>query len=117
MVATERFRRQRATLEAMFEALPGRGTSLPEIRKILARRSQSFEKSAAKLQAMVSRGMPAVELERLVRSYAHMHVNRLMRSSGRQHELVFYDFLCRIYATAKARAKPAEAAVVSATPA
>lgn len=36
-------------------------------------------------------------------SYTHMHVNRLLPSSQREHELFVYDFLTRLYASRRAR--------------
>ena len=42
-------------------------------------------------------------LEDLASSYAHMHVNRLLRSSQRAHEFVLMDFLARLYESWLAR--------------
>jgi thiopeptide-type bacteriocin biosynthesis protein len=39
----------------------------------------------------------------LAESYVHLHVNRLLRSEHRLHELVIYDFLARLYAELRAR--------------
>jgi hypothetical protein len=33
----------------------------------------------------------------LAARFSHMHINRLIRSSQRAHELVLYDFLYQIY--------------------
>ena len=41
----------------------------------------------------------------LASSYVHMHVNRLIRSAQRAHELVLYDLLARIYESQLARAR------------
>lgn len=41
----------------------------------------------------------------LVQSYIHMHVNRLIRSSQRLHELVLYDLLRRYYEGQLARGR------------
>jgi thiopeptide-type bacteriocin biosynthesis protein len=38
-----------------------------------------------------------VKIEALVGSFAHMHINRLLRSSQRAHEMVIYDFLAELY--------------------
>lgn len=40
---------------------------------------------------------------RKIRGGYHMHVNRLVRSAQRAHELVLYDFLARLYAAQSAR--------------
>jgi len=44
-------------------------------------------------------------IEALAHSYLHMHVNRMIRSSQRAHELVLYDLLRRHYDGQVARAK------------
>jgi len=36
-------------------------------------------------------------------SFAHMHVNRLLRSAQRAQELVLYEMLDRLYASRAAR--------------
>ena len=35
--------------------------------------------------------------------FVHMHLNRLLRSAARAHELVLYDLLSRLYRSALAR--------------
>jgi hypothetical protein len=39
----------------------------------------------------------------LAASYAHMHVNRLLRSAHRAQELVLYEFLDRAYSARAGR--------------
>ena len=46
---------------------------------------------------------PDVPLDRLAGSYAHMHINRLVSTHQRLHELMIYDFLARHYKSALAR--------------
>jgi hypothetical protein len=41
----------------------------------------------------------------LALSFAHMHVNRLLRSAQRRQELVLYEFLDRLYESRAARAR------------
>ena len=36
-------------------------------------------------------------------SFVHMHVNRLIRSAQRAHEMVLYDFLHLLYESREAR--------------
>ena len=52
-----------------------------------------------------NRGALTVSLSELAPSYIHMHVNRLIRSAQRAHELVLYDLLARLYESKLARAK------------
>jgi len=42
-------------------------------------------------------------LAELAMSFAHMHVNRLLRSAQRAQELVLYEMLDRLYASRAAR--------------
>ena len=65
----------------------------------LARRSAAILPVAAELRAL---GLP---LDTLLPSYVHMHVNRMIRSAPRAHELVLYDLLRRHYDSQIARAK------------
>lgn len=48
-----------------------------------------------------------VNINSLMSSYIHMHMNRLFKSKNRMHEMVCYDFLCREYKTKVARMKHA----------
>jgi hypothetical protein len=43
-------------------------------------------------------------MDQLVESHVHMHLNRLLRSEQRKHELLIYDFLARAYVQRLARA-------------
>ncbi|MEM9490146.1 MAG: lantibiotic dehydratase C-terminal domain-containing protein [Myxococcota bacterium] len=36
-------------------------------------------------------------IDRLADSLVHMHINRVIRSAQRAHELVIYDLLARLY--------------------
>ena len=51
-----------------------------------------------------------------VQSLLHMHVNRMLRSAQREHELVLYDFLVQLYASRRARARHRRAAPAPSTP-
>ncbi len=93
----DRFRKERATIEALFDPNSRPDDTLAAVREILRQRSCSVQDSVEKLRAMANHGKLALPLDDLIGSYAHMHINRLMRSSGNRHELVIYDFLFRIY--------------------
>jgi hypothetical protein len=47
-----------------------------------------------------------VGLTDVAMSYAHMHVNRLLRSAQRAQELVVYELLDRVYSSRAARRAP-----------
>ena len=62
-----------------------------------ARRSEILRPLGARLTALAAAGRLNQSPTDLAQSYIHMHVNRLIRSSQRLHELVLYDLLRRHY--------------------
>lgn len=67
----------------------------------------------AELKQAEQAGQLSIPIVGLVRSYVHMFVNRLLRSSQRPQELVLYEFLARFYESqlARTRTKHSKAAV------
>lgn len=59
----------------------------------------------AKLRTLASSGELLAPIPDLIRSYMHMHINRMMRASAREHELVIYDFLFRVHDSHAARSR------------
>jgi hypothetical protein len=55
------------------------------------------------LRAAFDQGLLREELASLAGSLAHMHLNRLLRSSHREHEWVLMEFLTRLYESRLAR--------------
>jgi len=66
---------------------------------MIAARSARLRLIGEQLRAL---GAPVGEL---VHSYVHMHVNRMIRSAQRAHELVLYDLLRRHYDGVVARTR------------
>lgn len=56
-----------------------------------------------RIQESVASDQEQVPLERLLGSYVHMLLNRIIPSDARLHELVLYDFLVRHYQSCLAR--------------
>jgi len=71
----------------------------------IAARSAAHAPVLAELRAAEQRGQLTVPVADVVPSYIHIHVNRLIRSAQRAHELVRYDLLVRRYESQAARAK------------
>ncbi|WLT33478.1 lantibiotic dehydratase [Geothrix sp. PMB-07] len=99
----ERFRQWRKEMDAWLfaEAEP-----LDDLRPGLAllnRFNQSTSECFQRLRQKETEGRLTQPLEALVRSYIHMHLNRLFRSSQRAQEFVLYDFLERLYESRLAR--------------
>ncbi|HEX7554332.1 MAG TPA: thiopeptide-type bacteriocin biosynthesis protein, partial [Geothrix sp.] len=55
------------------------------------------------LRAAFDQGLLQEELASLAGSLSHMHLNRLLRSSHREHEWVLMEFLTRLYESRLAR--------------
>jgi len=96
----ERFRRERGAFQRMLDD----ATSAPA----LQRRSHAIAPLAADLIALDRRGRLQMPLPAILSSIAHMFVNRLSRSAGREHELVLYDYLVQLYRSKLARSAHAQ---------
>jgi thiopeptide-type bacteriocin biosynthesis protein len=99
-----RYRRERPGLEPL---LSGDSAPPPEATgcaRALDRRSAAVAAAAGRLRAVADSGAPNVaSLAELAMSFAHMHVNRLLRSAQRAQELVLYEMLDRLYTSRAAR--------------
>ncbi len=86
------YRSQRKPLSDLLERDDeGSGHPLGPAVEVLRRRSEHLRLLGV---SMAGRGL---DLPDLAASYAHMHVNRLLRSAHRAQELVIYDLLHRFY--------------------
>ncbi len=93
-----RFRKERRSLEAILE--PSRADEhAPPAASLdaLRRRSERVREFAAGLRAARKAGRLSLAPEDLLRSFLHLHVNRLLRSAHRAQEFVLCDFLGRLY--------------------
>ena len=102
----DRFRHERRTLGMLFEeSSPQPGTILDVAKRAFANRSRRIVDALRPLR-MADGALPSViEIQDFASSHVHMHINRLVRSDPRRHELVLYDFLFRIYEAQQARAR------------
>ena len=57
----------------------------------------SLHTTVAKIVQLSQQATLEVALDKLVGSYIHMHINRLISANQRLHELLIYDFLARYY--------------------
>jgi thiopeptide-type bacteriocin biosynthesis protein len=103
----DRFRKERASLDALFEdrlapdGHPSRRQALsgplgPGLSALL-RRSDKTRPLFAELRARERAGELTQSLVLMASSYVHMHLNRMLRADALAHELVLYDFLGRLY--------------------
>ena len=100
-----RLRKERPELESLLQADYGEDDPLAPGFAILDRRSQRLAPIRDELRDLQAAGKLSLPLEDLATSFVHMFTNRLIRSQGRVHELVLYDFLYRLNQSRAARKK------------
>jgi len=100
---SQRYRAERARLEALLD--PGQAPPAPLAAGLeaLRRRSLQLAPVTAELRRLGQAGHLAATLADVATSYAHMHVNRLLRSAQRAQELVLYELLDRAYSAQAGR--------------
>jgi thiopeptide-type bacteriocin biosynthesis protein len=101
----DKYRKERVALEALLDRTRDADNELAPGLERLAARSVANAPIAAELRAAEQRRQLTIPLAELAPSYIHMHVNRLIRSAQRAHELVLYDLLVRLYESKVARTK------------
>jgi lantibiotic biosynthesis protein len=107
---SERYRQERKRLEALLDSQRAAESELAPGLEVLERRSQRIAPIAAALRTAEREGRLTQPLSELAWSYAHMHVNRLLRSAQRQQEMVLYDLLTRLYSAQAARQRQPQVA-------
>ena len=70
----------------------------------------------AELARLAAEGRLTTPIPDLAFSFVHMHVNRMIRSAARAHELVIYDLLGRLHESRAARARGPKPGPASADP-
>lgn len=100
---SQRYRAERARLEALLD--PGQAPPAPLAAGLgaLRRRSLQLAHVTAELRRLSQAGRLSAPLADIAMSYAHMHVNRLLRSAQRAQELVLYELLDRAYSAQAGR--------------
>jgi thiopeptide-type bacteriocin biosynthesis protein len=101
----EKYRKERPALDALLDPARDAESDLSPGLERLAERSADNAPIVAELKAAEQRGALTLSVNDLAPSYVHMHVNRLIRSAQRAHEVVLYDLLVRLYEGQVARAK------------
>lgn len=101
----DRYRTERRSLEPLLSGEAAE-RALGLMLSALSRRSEAMAAPVAQLRALDEEGRLTTSLDDLAGSLAHMHVNRLLRSAQRAHEMVIYDLLDRLYMARAARKRP-----------
>lgn len=106
--------RLRRELPGVLRLLSGEDSSadgpLSAVDAAFRRRSSGTEPLARRLRERAEAGELGRPLFAILRDFTHMHANRLLRTSARQHELVIHDFLSRAYRSLLARGRVGAAA-------
>jgi len=100
---SRRYRDERESVERLLDTGHAPPSELAPVADALARRSERIRPVAAELRKVAAGGRLTQTVPELLMSYAHMHVNRLLRSSHRAQELVLYELLSRAYSAQAGR--------------
>ena len=101
----DRYRKEQRALQALLDPAHDARSELAPGLERLAGRSQANAPIIEELRVAERRGTLSSSIIELAPSYVHMSVNRMIRSAQRNHELVLYDLLVRLYESRLARAK------------
>jgi thiopeptide-type bacteriocin biosynthesis protein len=99
----EKYRKERQGLAELLSLLRGNGGLEYPALRALRQRTDGLADVAGQLRMLEHAGRLAVAIPELADSYAHMHVNRMLRSAHRFQELAIHDLLERIYLAQIAR--------------
>jgi len=110
----DRFRVERRKLEPLLDDSSKESNEWKFAKEAFERRSAGNVEAFKKLRSLSAQGKLTVEIPELVSSYAHMHINRLIRASQVAHEFVIYDFLFQLYDSRLARQTHSESLAVPA---
>ncbi|WP_394829655.1 lantibiotic dehydratase [Pendulispora albinea] len=106
-----RYRAERAAIERWLGESDGRdegdgdASHRSHVFRLLRARSAACAPLFAELRTLHDAGELEVEWDDIVRSFLHMHVNRVIRDRPRTHELMLYELLLRTYESSAARAR------------
>ncbi len=98
-----RYREQRPRLESLLGPAGQVPDELAPSIEALRQRSAPVSGAGRDLRALADAGQLTVSLPELAVTFAHLHVNRLLRSAQRAQELVSYEMLDRFYSSQSAR--------------
>jgi thiopeptide-type bacteriocin biosynthesis protein len=109
----QRFRQEWRSLMPLLDPAGDAESELAPALAVLRRRSERIVPIVDELRELERAGRLKPTIPDLAPSFVHMHVNRIIRSAQRAHEMVLYDFLYLLYESRAARerkSRPREAA-------
>ncbi|MFY9822629.1 MAG: lantibiotic dehydratase, partial [Thermoanaerobaculia bacterium] len=101
----QKFRKEGRGLVPLLDPAGDDASDLAPALAVLRRRSERLAPLCAELRQRFAAGRLNQSLADLAPSLIHMHVNRMIRSAARAHELVLYDFLYQLHESRAARAR------------
>ncbi len=99
----DKYRKYRERIDAFMTFTAKENPDHSAILNVLDTRHKAIESIAKSVLKCKENDKLEVQLNDLIASYIHMHMNRLFKSKNRMHEMVCYDFLCRYYRSLIAR--------------
>jgi thiopeptide-type bacteriocin biosynthesis protein len=99
----QRLRGERRSLALLLDGDEETSAPFAPALALFDRRSQASAPIVAEMARLEAAGRLTSSLQDMAASFVHMHVNRLIRSAARAHEMVLYDILHQIYVSREAR--------------
>lgn len=99
----QRFRQEWRSLMPLLDPSGDAESELAPALEVLRQRSERNAPIVEELRELERAGRLVPSIADIAASYVHMHVNRIIRSAQRAHELVLYDFLYLLYESKAAR--------------
>ncbi|HEV2852350.1 MAG TPA: lantibiotic dehydratase [Thermoanaerobaculia bacterium] len=103
----QRFRQEWRSLMPLLDPAGDEASEMAPALAVLRRRSERQAPLVDELHALQRAGRLNQTVADLAPSYVHMHVNRMIRSAARAHEMVLYDFLYLLHESRAARERKA----------
>jgi len=102
----DRFRAERANLQALIDRQWDRAHPLAAGFEVLDRRSEAIAPVVRRLAALQADGTVPARPHAVATSLVHLHFDRLLRSAQRAQEVIMYEFLARLCRSASRRPGP-----------
>jgi thiopeptide-type bacteriocin biosynthesis protein len=106
----QRFRQEWRSLMPLLDPSGDEESEMAPALAVLRQRSERLAPIVEELRELEKAGRLNQSIADLAPSYVHMHVNRMIRSAARAHEMVLYDFLYLLHESRSARERKAGAA-------
>jgi len=94
---SRRYRKERRVLESLLDDQAAGPAQLRWVQPPLIAFNARLEQLAARFFELAAGQQLTISLQEIVRSLTHMHVNRMMLSNAREHELIIHASLNRLY--------------------